>query len=60
MVAADVGGAGQEDQEDEDDAGRHHGDGVEDAGEEVDDPLLEGEVVFVLDLEGGVLGDTQG
>ena len=59
MVAADIGGAGEEDDHDEDKAGGHHGAGVEEAGEEVDEPLGEGQPVLVLDLEGRVLGDHQ-
>ena len=50
VVAADVGGAGQEDRHDEDEGGGQHGGGVGQAGAEVDQPLAESEPVLMLNL----------
>ena len=50
MVAADVGGAGQEDGHDEDEGGGEHGGCVGEAGEEVHHPLAKSESMLVLNL----------
>ena len=50
VVAADVGGAGQEDGHDEDEGGGEHGGRVGEAGEEVNHPLAKGESMLVLNL----------
>ena len=50
VVAADVGGAGQEDGHDEDEGGGEHGGCVGEAGEEVNHTLTKGESMLVLNL----------
>ena len=50
VVAADVGGAGQEDGHDEDEGGGEHGGCVGEAGEEVNHPLAKCESMLVLNL----------
>ena len=50
VVAADIGGAGQEDGHDEDEGGGEHGGCVGEAGEEVHHPLAKSESMLVLNL----------
>ena len=50
VVAADVGGAGQEDGHDEDEGGGEHGRCVGEASKEVNHTLTKGEPMLVLNL----------